>query len=189
MVTNNLNAQTEQISSEVRANWGWLMFMGIALAILGCIGLYMTGMVTLVSMLYIGIMLLAGGVLMLIDAFKAEGWKAKIWAILLSIIYVISGAVMIINPTASAVWFTLFIAAFLLVSGITRIIIGIQVRKEVNSWGWTVFGGIVSIILAVMIFNQWPISGLWVVGMFVAIEMLLQGTSMISIAMAAKASK
>ena len=177
---------TTDIQNEVRANWGWLMFMGLVLVVLGCIGLYMTGMLTLVSIFYIGIMLLAGGVLMLIDAFRAEGWKAKFWAILLSLIYAISGCVMIVDPAASAIWFTLFIAVFLLASGVARIIIGFTVRKEVSSWAWTVFSGVVSIIFAVLIYNAWPFSGLWVIGMYVAIEMLLQGTSMISIALAAK---
>ena len=177
---------TTDIENKVRANWGWLMFMGIILTILGFVGLYMTGMLTLASMFYIGIMLLVAGILMLIDAFRAEGWKAKIWAILLALIYAFSGCVMIVNPAASAIWFTLFIAVFLLASGVARIIIGFTVRKEVGSWAWTVFGGVISIILAVLIYNAWPISGLWVVGMYVAIEMILQGASMISIAIAAK---
>ena len=98
-----------------------------------------------------------------------------------------------LNPdtkaAASAVWFTFLIAAFLFASGITRIIIGFQIRDQVKGWGWTVFGGIASVVLAVMIFAKWPVSGLWVIGLFIAIEMIMQGTSMISIAMAAKASK
>ena len=58
----------------------------------------------------------------------------------------------------------------------------------VSGWGWTVVGGIASILLALMIFAKWPSSSVWVIGMFVAIEMIMQGISMISIARAAKAS-
>lgn len=133
--------------------------------------------------------MIAGGVLTLIDAFRAEGWKAKLWEILIALVYIVAGAVMVMNPGASAVWFTMFIAAFLLISGIFRIIIGFQIRGEVKGWGWTVFGGVMSIVLAFMIFAQWPFSGLWVIGLFIAIEMIMQGTSMISIALAAKSSK
>jgi uncharacterized membrane protein HdeD (DUF308 family) len=182
------NEVTEQVAGEVRKNWGWLLFMGIALVILGTIGLYMSGMLTLASVLYFGVLILAGGVLMLIDAFQAEGWKAKIWEILIALIYVAAGIMMIANPGASAIWFTMFIAAFLLASGVSRIIMGFQLRKEVSGWILTVIGGIASIILALMIFSEWPVSGIWVIGLFVAIELILQGISMISIAMAAKAS-
>jgi uncharacterized membrane protein HdeD (DUF308 family) len=75
------------------------------------------------------------------------------------------------------------------VSGVIRIITGFQIRDQVKGWGWTVFGGIASVVLAIMIWAQWPVSGLWVIGMFIAIEMIMQGTSMIGIALAAKASK
>lgn len=108
---------------------------------------------------------------------------------LIAVIYVAAGIVMLLNPGASAVWFTLFIAAFLFASGILRIITGFQIREQVKGWGWTVFGGVASTVLAIMIWAQWPVSGLWVIGMFIAIEMIMQGTSMISIALAAKASK
>lgn len=189
MAENDIKTQVNQVADEVRANWGWLMFMGIALTILGIIGLYMVGTLTLVSILWFGFLVIAGGVLTLIDAFRAEGWKAKLWEILIALLYLAAGIIMVMNPAAGAVWVTIFIAAFLLITGIFRIIIGFQIRDEVKSWGWTVFGGILSILLALMIYAQWPFSGLWVIGLFVAIEMIMQGTSMISIAVAAKASK
>ena len=189
MAENSIESQVQQAAEEVRANWGWLMFMGIALTILGIVGLYMVGTLTIVSVWWFGILVIAGGVLTLIDAFRAEGWKAKLWEILIALAYIVAGIIIMMNPGASAVWFTMFIAAFLLVSGIFRIIIGFQIKGEVNGWGWTVFGGIASIVLAIMIFAQWPVSGLWVIGLFIAIEMIMQGTSMISIALAAKASK
>lgn len=179
----------EQFAGEVRKNWGWLLVMGIALVVLGTIGLYMAGTLTLASVLYFGILVMAGGLLMLIDAFKAEGWKEKIWEILIALAYLAAGIIMIANPGASAVWFTMFIAAFLLVSGVFRIIMGFQMRNAVGGWIWTVLGGFASILLAVMIFAQWPVSGIWVIGLFVAIELIMQGISMISIAFAAKASK
>ncbi|MDA9981868.1 HdeD family acid-resistance protein [Gammaproteobacteria bacterium] len=189
MVANIIDSPVQQAADEVRANWGWLMFMGVALTVLGIAGLYMVGTLTIVSILWFGFLVIAGGVLTLIDAFRAEGWKAKLWEMLIALLYIVAGIVMVMNPGASAAWFTMFIAAFLLVTGIFRIIIGFQIRDEVRGWGWTVFGGIASIVLAFMIFSQWPVSGLWVIGLFIAIEMIMQGTSMISIAMAAKASK
>ncbi|NOR41954.1 MAG: hypothetical protein GQ572_01365 [Gammaproteobacteria bacterium] len=94
-----MNDAVEQLAGEVRKNWGWMMFMGILLVVLGAIGLYMSGMTTLVSVLYIGIMVLAGGVLILIDAFRAEGWKAKIWDTLIAIAYVAAGIIMIVPLT------------------------------------------------------------------------------------------
>lgn len=189
MTEESINSRINEAADEIRANWGWLMFMGIALVILGVVGLYMVGTLTLASILYFGVLAVAAGVLTLIDGFKAEGWKAKLWEILIGVIYIAAGIVMMMNPGGSAAWITLFIALFLLVAGIFRIVIGFQIRNEVKGWGWTVFSGAVSIVLAFMIYAQWPISGLWVIGLFVAIEIIMQGASMISIAMAARASR
>jgi uncharacterized membrane protein HdeD (DUF308 family) len=191
MATTDIDADViDEVSGAVRKNWGWLVVGGIALLFLGCWGLSMVGLgtMTIASVLYFGIMVIAGGVIVLIDAFQAGNWKAKVWAMLIGLMYIVCGVVMIMNPGASAVWFTLFIAGFLLVSGIFRIVIGLQLRKEVPGWGWTVLGGIASLVLAYIIYGQWPISGLWVIGMFVAIEMIMQGAHMVAIGMAARAS-
>ncbi|MGB5761854.1 MAG: HdeD family acid-resistance protein [Sedimenticolaceae bacterium] len=189
MMADTLEKDMQQVADEVRANWGWLMAMGLALTALGAVGLYMAGALTVASLWWFGVLTIAGGVATLVDAFRAEGWKAKLWEMLIAVIYVAAGIVMLLNPGASAVWFTLFIAAFLFASGILRIITGFQIREQVKGWGWTVFGGVASTVLAIMIWAQWPVSGLWVIGMFIAVEMIMQGTSMISIALAAKASK
>ena len=109
-------AVQQEVEGEIRRNWGWLLAGGIALTVLGFAGLYMAGAMTLVSVLYFGFMVIAGGVFLLVDGFQAEGWKAKLWEILLAIMYVICGIVMVMYPGASAVWFTLFIAGFLLVT-------------------------------------------------------------------------
>jgi uncharacterized membrane protein HdeD (DUF308 family) len=188
MMDNTLEQRMQHVADEVRANWGWLMVMGVAVTVLGVVGLYMAGALTIVSLWWFGVLTIAGGGLTLADAFRAEGWKVKLWEMLIALLYIAAGIVMLLYPGASAVWFTLFIAAFLFASGIFRIITGFQIRDQVKGWGWTVFGGVASIVLAIMIMAQWPVSGLWVIGMFVAIEMIMQGTSMISIAVAAKAS-
>jgi uncharacterized membrane protein HdeD (DUF308 family) len=93
---------------------------------------------------------------------------------------------MITNPAASAVWITLFLASFFVITGVFRLIIGLQSRGRVENWGWIVFAGVISMLLGFVIFAQWPVSGLWVIGLFVAIELILQGFSMISIARAVR---
>jgi uncharacterized membrane protein HdeD (DUF308 family) len=78
MLENKLESQVNQTADEVRANSGWLMFIGVALTILGIIGLFVVGTLTIVSILWFGILVIGGGVLTLIDAFRAEVWKAKL---------------------------------------------------------------------------------------------------------------
>jgi uncharacterized membrane protein HdeD (DUF308 family) len=183
MTTSNEKTMTN-VAGEIRKNRGWLMFIGILMVILGTAGLFMEVTLTVVSVLYFGVLVLFGGIVMLIDAFKAGEWKTKVWHVLIALVYIAGAVVMIRDPAASAVWITLFLAAFFVVTGVFRLMIGFQSRDTVSNWGWIVFAGLISIVLGLVIFAGWPVSGLWVIGMFIAIELVLQGFAMISIARA-----
>lgn len=186
-MTTTEQQMTEQTAPVVRKNANWLMLLGILLVVLGVIGLGMEVSLTIGSVLFFGFLILAGGILQLIDAFKAEGWKSVLYHILIALLYIAAGIIMITNPLLGAVWMTMVIAAVLIVVGILRIVMGLQLRP-LKGWGWTVAAGVATIVLGAMIFAQWPASGLWVIGLFIAIELIMQGWAMIAIAMAAKAS-
>lgn len=186
-MTTTEQQMTEHTAPVVRKNANWLMLLGILLVVLGVIGLGMEVSLTIGSVLFFGFLILAGGILQLIDAFKAEGWKSVLYHILIALLYIAAGIIMITNPLLGAVWMTMVIAAVLIVVGILRIVMGLQLRP-LKGWGWTVAAGVAAIVLGAMIFAQWPASGLWVIGLFIAIELIMQGWAMIAIAMAAKAS-
>ena len=65
--------------------------------------------------------------------------------------------------------------------------LGMQLRSTGSNWGWLVFAGGISLLLACMIFLQWPASALWLIGILVAIEMLVHGCAYVMLALAAKA--
>ncbi len=176
---------TEQVLGNISRKWGWIMAGGLLMVILGIVGLSMEFTMTIVSVVYFGIMMLIGGAMILISAFQAEGWKSKLLHVLIGLLYMVTGVVMIMEPAGSAVWFTLFIAAYLFVVGIMRIITSIQMRG-VSGWGWTLLAGISGVVLGVMLYYEWPYSGLWAIGLFVSIDLLMQGISLITIAWAAK---
>ena len=184
-MNSNNTSLAEQALGDISRNWGWIMVGGVLLVILGIIGLSMEFTMTIISVLFFGIMVVIGGAIILINTFQAQGWKSKLWHMLIGLLYIAAGIVMINDPAGSAVWFTLFIAAYLLVVGFLRILTSFQMRG-VSGWGWTLAAGIAAVILGVMIFAQWPVSGLWAIGLFVSIDLLMQGISMITIAMAAK---
>ena len=178
---------TETGSPETRKNANWLMFLGILFIVLGIIGLGMEVSLTITSMLFFGFLVLAGGIFQLIDAFKAQGWKSVLFHVLIALLYVGAGIIMITNPLPSAIWMTMMIASMLIIVGVLRIFMGLQIRP-LKGWGWTVAAGVAAIALGAMIFAQWPASGFWVIGLFIAIELIMQGWAMIAIAMAAKAN-
>ena len=172
-------AHTENLSNEIAGavtkNRKRLMGFGIVTLILGIIGVYMSVAMTMASILVLGIFIFLAGLAFIIEAFSAPDWKGKLAYILLSLLYIVGGAVIVMNPAASAVWFTLFLAIFFIVIGIFRIIAAFMAKNEVSSWGWILFVGIINIVLGIMIYSQWPVSGLWVIGLFISIELIIRG--------------
>ncbi len=135
--------------------------------------------------LFLGVLLLIAAVAQIINAFKGKGWKSIAWHILSAILYGLAGVVIIIHPLVASVIFTLALGFIILLVGITRIVMAFHIRGA-KGWGWPVVSGIISVLLGIMIIAQWPISGLWVIGLFVAIEMIMSGWSYIFLALAAR---
>lgn len=170
---------------DLQKNWGWLLALGLLFIILGTIGLGMTVVLTAASVWLFGVLMLVGGGFQFVDAFKCKGWQSMVWHVLIAVLYVIAGIVVMNQPLVAASILTLMLAGAIIAVGIIRVIMAFQHRHS-KGWVWPLAGGIVSIILGVMIFSRWPVSGLWVIGLFVAIEMIVNGWSYIFIALAAK---
>jgi uncharacterized membrane protein HdeD (DUF308 family) len=179
------DAAQDRVFGELSKNWGWMFALGILMLVLGTIGLGMSVTLSIVSMLYFGILMLFGSGVQLVQAFRSEAWRGRFGHVLIAVLYLFAGATMLADPELASVTLTLFIAWALVVIGGLRVSIAIQMRGT-QGWMWTLIGGIVTIVLGLMIINEWPASGLWVIGLFIAIEMIFAGWSHIMIALAAK---
>jgi uncharacterized membrane protein HdeD (DUF308 family) len=166
-------------------NWGWLLAQGIFLVVLGTIGLGMTFWLTLATVFIFGVFLLIGGGVQIFQAFKCRGWQSVLWHILIAILYVLAGLIIMADPLVASTLITLLLAGALMGIGVLRLIMAVQVRG-VKNWFWPLIGGIAAIVLGLMILTRWPISGFWVIGLFVAIEMIFSGWSYIIIALGAR---
>ena len=71
--------------------------------------------------------------------------------------------------------------------GIIRSVTAV-LHREYRQWGWLLFSGVLTVALGVMIMAQWPVSGLWVIGLYVVIDMIFHGCANIGLALAVKAA-
>jgi uncharacterized membrane protein HdeD (DUF308 family) len=185
MAGNASSAQRAQVGLAAAAlakGWGWLLALGIISLILGVVGLGMTATLTIVSVIFFGVLLLVGGVVQLVEAFKHSGWKSTFWHVLIALLYIVGGIILVGDPVGGSVALTLVVAAMLVASGLFRAIVAFQ-AKGVAGWGWLLFGALLSILLGLMILASWPVSGLWVIGLFIAIELIINGWSCVIMAL------
>lgn len=170
---------------DLKKNWGWLLALGILFLILGVVGLGMSAVLTVVGVLYFGVLLVIGGGVQLVQSFKCNGWKSAAWHVVIALVYLAAGALIVYDPLGAAIALTLVIAAALVATGVLRLIMSFQLKPNAG-WGWLLVSAIISIALGVMIFMHWPISGFWLIGLFIAIELIMSGWSYMLVALAAK---
>ena len=158
-------------------NWGWVLVSGIAFVVLGVLALAFSMLTTLASVFVLGWLLVFAGIFEAVHAFKLPRWSGFLLELLTAILYVIVGVLMIIRPATGALSLTLLIGAFFLVGGLLRIVAAAAMRPP--NWGWLLVSGIVTLLLGLLIVAEWPASGLWVIGMFLGIDLVFSGTSLI----------
>ena len=158
---------------EMIHHWGWLLVFGIILLLLGIVAIARSRAATVVSMVFFGWLLLFAGCMELVVAFMVGHWAGFFTHLLIAILFGITGALMVFRPTISAEAVTLVMSVFFLIGGIFQLVASFW--THVPGWGWEALNGAVSAILGLMLLSQWPVSGLWVIGLFVGINLIFYG--------------
>lgn len=162
-----------------------LLILGIVTVVLGVLAIMAPMMAGLTVALSVGILLIAGGITRTIFAFKCKSWGKGILVFVLGLLTLLVGFYMVARPGMALVSLTLFLAAYFVVDGIFEIVEAFDL-KPLRGWGWMLFGGIVSILLGVMIWRQWPISGAWAIGVLVGIKLIFAGWAMVGLGSAGR---
>lgn len=175
------NTSIAEPLASLESKWGWLLALGIALIILGTLALGDTLAVTVVSVLLVGWLLIVAGVFHVIHLLRHTEVRS-FWNVLDTIIDFVAGAYLIVHPALGALALTLVLAAFLLATGVTRLI-GVF-RGDLPHKFWPVLDGILSIVLGILLWVHWPWTGLWFIGFAIAIGLIFRGWAWVMLALA-----
>ena len=155
----------------------WLLVLGALLIVVGLVAISSTFIATLATVVMLGFLLMIGGAVEIVDAFLGRGWRGFWLHLLTGILYLVLGFLMVQRPLAAAAFFTLMLAAAFFVGGVFRIIVALSERFY--GWGWVLLNGIITLVLGILIWQEWPQAAYWVIGLFVGIDMLLDGWSLV----------
>ncbi|MGP0018323.1 MAG: HdeD family acid-resistance protein [Candidatus Sulfotelmatobacter sp.] len=165
---------------EMIHNWGWFLAFGIVLLLLGIAAVVRAVTATVASMVFFGWVLLFSGILEFVHAFMVGKWAGFFLHILVALLFGITGALMVFRPVISAEAVTFVMSVFFLVAGLYQLIASMW--THLPGWGWQAVNGGLSAIMGVLLLMQWPASGLWVVGLFIGIDLIFYGWAWIVLA-------
>ena len=169
---------------DIRKNSGLTIAMGVIVLLMGLLAIGSPFMAGLSIAMVVGILFIIGGIGQTIFAFKAG---TGLFTIIIGVLTVVAGGYMVSNPAAALATLTIFLAAYLIVSGIFEVLMAFQ-AKPAAGWGWALFSGLLSILLGVMIWSQFPLSGAWAIGILLGIRLFTGGLSLMMFGMAARSA-
>jgi uncharacterized membrane protein HdeD (DUF308 family) len=169
---------------DLQRHRGLFLVLGIALIVLGTIAIFAAGLFTLASVVFFGWLLMIGGGALVVHAFWARRWGGFFLQLLSGLLHLVVGWLFVARPGVGAVTLTLVFAISLVVQGTFRI--GAALSAHVDGRGSLLLSGLVTLVLGLLIWNEWPLSGLWVIGLFLGVDMIVYGWWIVSLAMAAR---
>jgi uncharacterized membrane protein HdeD (DUF308 family) len=167
----------------IHRHWPWFLALGIAMVVIGMFAISWAciATITVTATWLFGFLLLGGGIAEIISGFSAGRWSGTLIHLLVGVLYVIVGLMIIEQPENSAIQLTLIIAFFLIISGVMRVVAALSERFA--GWGWVLLNGSITAMLGLLIYKQWPVSGLWVIGLFIGIDLILNGWAWIMLSL------
>jgi uncharacterized membrane protein HdeD (DUF308 family) len=128
---------------------------------------------TVISAIVFGLALMAAGAFEIFHSFWAPHWGGVFFRLLVGLLYLIAGVILIADPLAASVAMTLVFAGLLIASGVVRFALAFKYWERA---GWLLLAsGLIGILAGLMILAKWPLSGLWVFGLVVGIDLVVHG--------------
>lgn len=168
-----------------RRTGGWFAALGISQIFLGMIALGACVFMPLVTVVLFGWLLLLSGVLSVVPAFWQKYWIGSFSYVAMGILYSVVGFTVVGNPLAPVESLAMLIGGFLLTGGAFRVMAAIVIWKH-QYWVWVGLNGVIAQALGVMIWQQWPLSGLWAIGLFIGIDLIFYGWSLLMVGLSIK---
>lgn len=165
---------------EVKREGGGVVILGVLLLIAGIAAISCPLMAGTMATVLIGTVMLVGGIFELIGAMHAGGWKAGLVGFLSGALSLLAGGAILARPLLGLSVLTLVLAIYFLIDGVGKIMLALKVKPR-PAWGVVLFGGIVTLLLGLMIWRRWPLSGVWAVGTLIGVNMLMSGMNMIAL--------
>ena len=164
----------------LRAKSGWIVALGVVYVIAGIIALGSVVLATVATVFVVGVMMLIAGVAEVINSFQIKTWGKFLLWLLLGVLYILAGFVTFENPLLAAALLTLFLGCALVASGVMRIALGFAMKSEMP-WVGVVLSGVITFLLGLIILIHWPVSSLYILGIFLGIDLIFAGASWIGI--------
>lgn len=179
MSTHTTSPVTTPNAPEIRQKFKhYTLIIGILLLLLGTVGFFLPGIVSLATDVTLASLLIVGGVFWGFHGISENPKNIFNW--LKPILLIGTGVFMLLFPATSIDALALWLAAYLLLDMAGSFILALRSRPA-DGWVWMLFNGLVSLLLAGMILLSWPGTSAWIIGVYVSVSLMFDGIALLAI--------
>ncbi len=169
----------------VKKSVGWSIGLSVLLIVAGILAIAVPMAAGIAINLLVAWLLLFSGCTHLVFAWYTRSTGGLLWELLVGALYIFIGVYLLMHPVAGLLSLTLALAIYLFLEAILEFALGFKLRPLPGS-SWLLFDGVLTLILAVMIWRAWPSSSEWAIGILVGVSMVFSGTSRLMLSLAAR---
>ncbi len=170
--------------TDVHEHPGRFIALGVVFVILGLLAIFVPLFAGVTVTILLGWLLVVGGVAEVVHAVIDRRWGGSGWTIFSALVSVVAGVLLVSSPVRGKLFMTLVLAVFLVAEGVLKLGRALS-HRGLTLWGWLVFDGLVTLVLGVLLWLNWPSTAAWALGLLVGVELLLSGTSMVALGLGA----
>jgi uncharacterized membrane protein HdeD (DUF308 family) len=167
-----LQSLTLKHASKGNILWGFLV------VILGLFAMVSPAVSGLAVTFMLGTLLVIAGFAGVLFAFSSDGFGKGVLRFVFGGLTVLAGLIMFTQPGMALGTLTLFLAAYFVIDGIFSIFSAFQL--ETGKF-WVILSGVLTLLLGAMIWQGWPVSGMWAVGILVGVKLIMVGMIMMAL--------
>ena len=169
----------------IRRNSGLTVASGVVLLLAGLLAILSPFVAGLSITIMVGAMLILSGISQCFLAFRAGAFGKALVVLVVGVLMAVAGFYMVSQPVSGLAALTLILMAFLIATGVLEIVVAFQL-KPADGWGIELFNGVVTLVLGVLLWRQFPLSGAWAIGILFGIKMVFSGWALIFIGRGAR---
>jgi uncharacterized membrane protein HdeD (DUF308 family) len=164
---------------ELRGSGIWFLILGVILFVVGIAAVSYSFAAGIATALFFGGFLVVGGIFHIAGSFFTRCWGGFFLSLLAGVLELALGVIFLEHPIDALIVYTLLLAVVFFIEGLFWILAALAGRF--HHWGWMLLSGIITLLLGVLIWRQWPYSGLWVVGTFIGVNMICNGATYVAL--------
>jgi len=176
---------TPSLGTIAKESVGWSIALSVLMILTGVLAIVIPPVAGIAVLVVVAWLLMFSGAAHLVFAWHTRTAGGMVWELLLGILYILIGVFALLNPVAGLASLTLVLAIYLFMEAVLELILSFRLRPLAGS-NWLLIDGIITLILAVLIWRSWPSSSEWVIGTLVGISMLFSGAARLSLSLAAR---